>query len=294
MHPGATLHAGLQGERFVAEVRLPLTGLDAWHRQHGVPALPCQARIALPDRRRRGTGPHQPAPGAGRPSGLDAGGECDGTAAAREALARHEVDLVFLDIQMPGESGLVLARELSRLREPPLIVFVTAYSEHALDAFEVHALDYLLKPLDDARLAHAVERSAAMLGQRQREAYGAALRDYVDAGPRRGVRSTSTCARSAASSASASTTSCGSNRRATTSSCTWPAHGPAPHHAQPLETLLDATRFLRVHRGAIVRRDQIAQPGHHRRRHLPADAALRRRGGGQRTLPGRAEGRHAM
>jgi two-component system LytT family response regulator len=107
--------------------------------------------------------------------------ECNGAAAARAALAEHEVDLVFLDIQMPGQSGLALARELSRLAEPPLIVFVTAYSEHAIDAFEVHALDYLLKPLDDARLAQAVERAAAMLRQRQREAYGAALRRFVEA-----------------------------------------------------------------------------------------------------------------
>lgn len=149
--------------------------------------------------------------------------ECDGAAAARAALADNEVDVIFLDIQMPIESGLVLAREISRLRTPPLIVFVTAYSEHAVDAFDVHALDYLLKPLSDARLAQAVERIGAMLGQRQREAYGAALRDYVDAGitqaaqrlERINVRSV------AASNRFAWTTSCGSNRPGTTSSCSW-------------------------------------------------------------------------
>ncbi|HBI69808.1 MAG TPA: DNA-binding response regulator, partial [Massilia sp.] len=81
-----------------------------------------------------------------------------------------EIDLVFLDVQMPQESGLVLARELARLPEPPLIVFVTAHSAHAVEAFEVHALDYLLKPVDDARLAQAVERSAALLRGRQRAA----------------------------------------------------------------------------------------------------------------------------
>src|SRR5438067_2847217 len=108
--------------------------------------------------------------------------ECDSVAAARAALGAQgaNVAVIFLDVQMPGESGLVLARELSRLREPPLVVFVTAYSEHAIDAFEVHALDYLLKPLNDARLAQAVERTAGLLGQRQRAPYGAALRDYVD------------------------------------------------------------------------------------------------------------------
>src|SRR5688572_4926814 len=100
--------------------------------------------------------------------------ECGSAAAARTALSSHDIDVVFLDIQMPAESGLVLAREISRLREPPLVVFVTAHSEHAIDAFDVHALDYLLKPLSDARLGQAVERAAAMLGGRQREAYGAA------------------------------------------------------------------------------------------------------------------------
>src|SRR6476661_8119011 len=114
--------------------------------------------------------------------------ECDGAAAARAMLAAQDVDVIFLDIQMPVESGLVLAREVSRLHEPPLIVFATAYSEHAVDAFEVHALDYLLKPVNDARLAQTVERIGAMLGKRQREAYGAALRDYVDADARATVQ----------------------------------------------------------------------------------------------------------
>src|SRR6059058_3013751 len=107
--------------------------------------------------------------------------ECESAAQARAALTGQEVDVIFLDVQMPIESGLALARDVSRLGEPPLIVFVTAYSEHAIDAFEVHALDYLLKPVGDVRLAQAVERVSAMLGQRQREAYGAAVRDYVAA-----------------------------------------------------------------------------------------------------------------
>ncbi|MGO4382478.1 LytR/AlgR family response regulator transcription factor [Pseudoduganella sp. RAF53_2] len=101
--------------------------------------------------------------------------ECDSTTSARTVLRSQVVDVIFLDIQMPAESGLALAREISLLHEPPLIVFVTAYSEHAVDAFEVHALDYLLKPMSDARLAQAVERSKSMLQQRQREPYGAAL-----------------------------------------------------------------------------------------------------------------------
>ncbi|KQW89951.1 LytTR family transcriptional regulator [Massilia sp. Root418] len=105
--------------------------------------------------------------------------ECAGAAAARAALAQADIDVVFLDIQMPNESGLVLARELAQRQEPPLIVFVTAYNVYAVEAFEVHALDYLLKPFDDQRFAQTVERAQAMLAQRQRANYGAALRAYA-------------------------------------------------------------------------------------------------------------------
>ncbi|KQV90020.1 LytTR family transcriptional regulator [Massilia sp. Root351] len=106
-------------------------------------------------------------------------GECSNAAAARAALEGNGIDVLFLDVQMPNESGLVLARELAQRQEPPLIVFVTAYNSYAVEAFDVHALDYLLKPFDDQRFAQAVERAQAMLAQRQRANYGAALRVYA-------------------------------------------------------------------------------------------------------------------
>ncbi len=188
--------------------------------------------------------------------------ECDSAAAARAALAQHEVDVIFLDIQMPAESGLVLAREISRLREPPLIVFATAYSEHAVDAFEVHALDYLLKPLNDARLAQTAERIAAMLGQRQREAYGAALRDYVDAGAGQAVEKVERI----------NVRSVGRIEQIRVDDILWiesagnyvELHlaGRTVLHRitlNRLEALLAAGEFLRVHRSAIVRRSEIAR-----------------------------------
>jgi two-component system LytT family response regulator len=162
---------------------------------------------------------------------------------------------------MPAESGLVLAREISRLPAPPLIVFVTAYSEHAVDAFEVHALDYLLKPLNDARLAQTVERIGAMLGQRQREAYGAALRDYVDAGTDRKAVLERINVRSV-----------GRIEQILVADILWiesagnyvELHlaGRTVLHRitlNRLETLLAPDHFLRVHRGAIVRRSEIAR-----------------------------------
>ncbi|BAS29232.1 LytR/AlgR family response regulator transcription factor [Limnochorda pilosa] len=85
----------------------------------------------------------------------------DEASAAADALARiqeNRYDLVFLDIRMPGLNGLDAMGLVNRLPNAPPVVFVTAYDEHALAAFEVAARDYLLKPVSEARLRLAVER----------------------------------------------------------------------------------------------------------------------------------------
>ncbi len=90
-------------------------------------------------------------------------GECANGLEAVKALTRQPVDLVFLDVQMPGMDGFEVLRALEPHRLP-LVIFVTAYDQHALKAFEVHALDYLLKPFKQSRfreaLAHAREALA--------------------------------------------------------------------------------------------------------------------------------------
>ena len=73
-------------------------------------------------------------------------------------LRETDVDCVFLDIQMPGLSGLELAEVLSRFKQPPPVVFVTAHERHAVEAFDLHAVDYVLKPVRAERLAEAVRR----------------------------------------------------------------------------------------------------------------------------------------
>jgi len=83
----------------------------------------------------------------------------DATEALR-ALQRCDVDVVFLDVVMPGLSGLDLARVLSRFSAPPKVVFVTAYEGHAVEAFELQADDYLLKPVRTERLREALRRVA--------------------------------------------------------------------------------------------------------------------------------------
>lgn len=82
----------------------------------------------------------------------------DSAAEALRVLQEESVDAVFMDIRMPGLTGLDLAKVLSRFKEPPPVVFITAYDEHAVDAFDLNAVDYLLKPVREDRLAEAVRR----------------------------------------------------------------------------------------------------------------------------------------
>lgn len=88
----------------------------------------------------------------------------NGAEAWDDCLA-FEPAIAFLDIRMPGLTGLEVARRLAALAAPPLIVFVTAFDDHALAAFEAGAVDYVLKPVDDARLAQALTRLRARLAQ---------------------------------------------------------------------------------------------------------------------------------
>ena len=87
---------------------------------------------------------------------IEVAGEAAQTKQAREQMALIKPDLLFLDVQMPGETGMEFLESL----EPPVphVIFTTAYDEFAVKAFELNALDYLLKPVDPARLAAAIER----------------------------------------------------------------------------------------------------------------------------------------
>jgi len=90
-----------------------------------------------------------------------------GTASQAQAwLREHACDLVLLDVQMPGPDGLVLADSIRHLPKPPLVVFVTAYAKHALEAFELQAVDYLTKPVRQERLQAALARVAQRLHER--------------------------------------------------------------------------------------------------------------------------------
>ncbi|HZN25022.1 MAG TPA: LytTR family DNA-binding domain-containing protein [Burkholderiales bacterium] len=103
---------------------------------------------------------------------LEVVGEAANGREALNALVDTPADVVLLDIRMPEMDGIELAQHLQKLVEPPAIVFTTAYDAYAINAFEVHALDYLLKPIRAGRLKEALGRAQAT-----RKATAAAFRD---------------------------------------------------------------------------------------------------------------------
>jgi DNA-binding LytR/AlgR family response regulator len=93
----------------------------------------------------------------GRIGGVDIVGEAGDGIEAAKMIRELRPDLVLLDIQMPGHDGFQVLAGLSDMEDLPAVVFLTAYDQYALKAFEVHAVDYILKPIDEERLAEAVD-----------------------------------------------------------------------------------------------------------------------------------------
>ena len=191
-------------------------------------------------------------------------GECASAQEARELLAQVAVDLVFLDIQMPRESGLALARSLCAQPEPPLVIFVTAFNAYAIEAFEVHALDYLLKPIHCQRLAQALERAQHMLGLCQRGPYGQTMRAFLTAQDDKAAGQTGDYLQQV------TVRSVGKIEWIALQDVFWisaASNYVELHtanrtilHRLPLQTMeksLDPQTFIRVHRSAIVRGDQF-------------------------------------
>jgi len=95
----------------------------------------------------------------GQVGGIEIIGQAGNGVEALTAIGRLQPDVVFLDVQMPGLTGFEVARRMLTTSTPSHIIFVTAYDRHAIEAFEVNAVDYLLKPVDQARLEMALERA---------------------------------------------------------------------------------------------------------------------------------------
>ena len=196
--------------------------------------------------------------------------ECGSGGAAIEALGTHQVDLVFLDIQMPGVDGFVVAESLQG-PEAPLLVFVTAHDSHAIRAFETRALDYLLKPVRKERLGLALGRAREALAGRRSTAYARQLRSVI--AQLDGEPATGAYAAGPVTTAERIEVRDGERvRYVATADVAW-AEAKGPHvllHTRQgvfeirdtlarLEASLDARRFVRIHRSFIVNLSQIKE-----------------------------------
>ena len=96
----------------------------------------------------------------GEVGGVEVLAEAASVREAIEKMQSYPVDVLFLDVSMPEVNGIQFAEALQRLKNPPAVIFVTAYSEHALEGFKVNAVDYLVKPVEIDRLQQAVNRAS--------------------------------------------------------------------------------------------------------------------------------------
>ncbi|MCP1468378.1 two-component system LytT family response regulator [Sphingobium sp. OAS761] len=103
---------------------------------------------------------------------------CTNGREAIRAIKTHKPDLVFLDIQMPGFDGFSVVQGMMEV-EPPLFIFVTAYSDHAIRAFETQAVDYLMKPVEEGRLADALDRVRQRLNEKRQVQEAEKLREVL-------------------------------------------------------------------------------------------------------------------
>ena len=186
-------------------------------------------------------------------------GECADGSNAIEQIRALRPDVAFLDIEMPESSGLDVARAVASATGPQ-IVFVTAFDQYAIRAFEVHAADYLLKPIDEARLATTWARVREHLrrGEAGAERVLAAIQEMAKGGPLYRERLL-------ASREGRTTVVVAADIEWAEAAANYvKLHTPAGCHTirEPitsLESQLDPRRFARVHRGAIVNVDQIRE-----------------------------------
>jgi two-component system, LytTR family, response regulator AlgR len=166
---------------------------------------------------------------------------------AIEALRQLDAlapELLYLDVNMPGMSGLELARHLARLDDPPAIIFTTAHDEHAMEAFEAEAVGYLLKPIRKEKLAAATER-AQKLSATQLEAMGTPARTHLAVRARDGIKLLRV-----------EDVICLLAQDKYTTVRHTAGEDLIEDSLRTLETEL-GERFLRAHRGALVNRDFI-------------------------------------
>ncbi|HMA23416.1 MAG TPA: LytTR family DNA-binding domain-containing protein [Gemmatimonadaceae bacterium] len=207
-----------------------------------------------------------------RESNVKVVGTADNGAAAVEAIRALHPDLLFLDVQMPGKTGLEVARAIGP-ESMPATIFVTAYDQHALQAFDVAALDYLVKPFDDERFEQAFRRARRLVDLEETGRLHERLRTLLGEGtaaPETEPPSTTPATQPARYLDRIAVESKGKVRFVPVDEIDYiAASGPyaelvvgGRRHVireamQTLEERLDPNRFMRVHRSTIVRLSRV-------------------------------------
>ncbi len=208
-------------------------------------------------------------------------GECRNGREAIDAVREQSPDIVFLDVQMPGIDGFEVLRRLSG-SDMPIVIFVTAYDEFALKAFEANALDYLLKPINDERLATAIERARQARDEKLAHQHRSKLLKLVCELTGRELTLEGAMSEAAAGGANRfperlAIRDSGETVNVNVASIDWIdaagdymcVHAAGDTHVlrgtmKRLEELLDPEKFVRVHRSTIVNRLRVRSLRPHR------------------------------
>lgn len=172
---------------------------------------------------------------------------CHNGQEALSYLSNHAVDVAFLDIQMPGMTGMELAQKILKINNPPMLVFVTAYSHYAVDAFAVNAADYLLKPFDEQDIDRVLQRISQRMRQNVRKPLKHLSKVLAEAGDRLAVIETNQIQFIEAE-----------DRQVFLYTVDNKRYG-IRNRLNELEAMLDPAVFFRCHRNFIVNIDQIGQ-----------------------------------
>ena len=186
-------------------------------------------------------------------------GQAGDAVEALAGLGRLAADVVFLDIHMPGMSGLELARELPA---GPWVVFTTAYDQHALEAFDASAVDYLLKPVERKRLERALDRVERLRGDPSPGELRAALERLaanLGAGPAAHLRRVPFRTRDGVQFLDVAAVTHFTARDRLTHAVTATSAHVVDYGLADLEAKLDPEKFIRIHRATVLNLDHLAE-----------------------------------
>jgi DNA-binding LytR/AlgR family response regulator len=181
-------------------------------------------------------------------------GLADNGSDAMNIINEHKPDLLFLDIQIPQMNGFEV---LSQISDPPVVIFITAHDHYAIQAFDVRAIDYLMKPYSQDRFDQAIVRARALLGNQKEQRLNFRALSRHRTPPRDGVTSISVTRSGRSIVLPLSTVDFFEADQGLVFLCSGSERYVVNKTLKQLEEILNEQAFIRVHRGYIVNRERI-------------------------------------